>query len=218
MRYFLTAILAMTLWLAAPVRAQDTQRLYQWVCKHYASDFHIRQIRQVGRFAVADMSLKAGGGKAQLLYRYEPGRGWALVDLIQRGVGALSVFELLKAGLPRADMQVVLGRPLKPEEVQLLKTVKPFSAWLRTFRLPSPSHGSQDGLSTDPWSLMLLRNEVFARHGRIFQDPELRRIFSERAWYKPDPAYEESRLNEIEAHNVRVLSYWEQHSKIEFIR
>jgi serine/threonine-protein kinase len=43
------------------------------------------------------------------------------------------------------------------------------------------------GLS--PYELQLLRNAVFARHGRTFKTPELQRYFDSRSWYSPRSSY-----------------------------
>ena len=51
--------------------------------------------------------------------------------------------------------------------------------------------------------LRLARNEIFARRGRIFQDPNLTRHFSRYPWYRP-VAFE-VQLGELEAANVRLI-------------
>ncbi|NJK54077.1 MAG: YARHG domain-containing protein [Leptolyngbyaceae cyanobacterium SU_3_3] len=33
--------------------------------------------------------------------------------------------------------------------------------------------------------LTILRNEIFARHGRRFKEPELQRHFKSQSWYQP---------------------------------
>lgn len=35
--------------------------------------------------------------------------------------------------------------------------------------------------------LEILRNEIYARHGRIFSRPDLQQYFNSQPWYKPDP-------------------------------
>lgn len=46
----------------------------------------------------------------------------------------------------------------------------------------------------DVAQLRLLRNEIYARHGRVFRDQGLRETFQATDWYKPDPAYSDARL------------------------
>jgi len=50
-----------------------------------------------------------------------------------------------------------------------------------------------------------LRNEIYARHGKIFKHRWLKSYFSSLPWYHPDPKFSESELNSIERHNVAVL-------------
>jgi hypothetical protein len=46
--------------------------------------------------------------------------------------------------------------------------------------------------------LRLLRNEVFARHGRTFSSSDLQRHFGRQPWYKPDPGYSDAALSKAE--------------------
>ena len=54
-----------------------------------------------------------------------------------------------------------------------------------------------------------LRNEIYARHGRRFQDPKLQRYFASFAWYKPTDGFRESQLNETERTNAALISQYE---------
>ncbi len=54
-----------------------------------------------------------------------------------------------------------------------------------------------------------LRNEIYARHGRRFQDPQLQRYFASFAWYKPTGGFRESQLNETERTNAALISQYE---------
>ena len=55
-----------------------------------------------------------------------------------------------------------------------------------------------------------LRNEIYARHGRIFKDRELQRYFSSFDWYRPDPSFSEKTLNKIEKQNIAAIFNYEQ--------
>jgi hypothetical protein len=46
--------------------------------------------------------------------------------------------------------------------------------------------------------LRLLRNEIFARHGRIFDSHDLRDHFGKTAWYKPSRTYSDAMLSKQE--------------------
>jgi len=54
-----------------------------------------------------------------------------------------------------------------------------------------------------------LRNEIYARHGRRFQDPALQRYFASFSWYKPKDSFQENQLNETEKANAHLISLYE---------
>jgi YARHG domain len=56
------------------------------------------------------------------------------------------------------------------------------------------------------YDLRILRNEVFARHGRRFQTPWLAEYFAEQPWYKPNPAFRESDISEVEKANLKLIA------------
>ena len=53
--------------------------------------------------------------------------------------------------------------------------------------------------------LRLLRNTVYARHGRLFQSPDLQQHFESRLWYKARQNYDLSDLTTNDQANVRLL-------------
>lgn len=53
--------------------------------------------------------------------------------------------------------------------------------------------------------LRILRNEMYARHGRIFKDPKLQKYFEAQAWYKPDPEFKDEMLSTVEFKNLAKL-------------
>jgi hypothetical protein len=63
------------------------------------------------------------------------------------------------------------------------------------------------GLSAD--QLRLMRNEIFARNGRVFVDPALREYFSAQPWYRPVSG-DGGRLSPIEQANVVKIRAFEQ--------
>lgn len=57
------------------------------------------------------------------------------------------------------------------------------------------------------------RNEIFARHGRMFKSQELRNYFCQFSWYHPSiapDAFDENDLPELERHNALLLLHREQ--------
>jgi YARHG domain len=55
------------------------------------------------------------------------------------------------------------------------------------------------------YELRILRNEVYARHGRRFETPWLRDYFKNAAWYTPRATFTIAELSEIEKNNVKVI-------------
>lgn len=55
----------------------------------------------------------------------------------------------------------------------------------------------------DKAQLRLARNEIYARHGRIFKSPDLAAHFAQFAWYRP--VADEVALNSVEQANVDLL-------------
>jgi YARHG domain len=53
--------------------------------------------------------------------------------------------------------------------------------------------------------LRILRNTVYARHGRVFKSPFLQAWFDDKEWYQPDPGFKESSLSSVERKNIRLI-------------
>ena len=63
------------------------------------------------------------------------------------------------------------------------------------------------------WQCKIARNEIYARHGRLFKDDELQNYFTSCSWYKgridPDD-FSESVLNEVELANRDLIVNYEK--------
>lgn len=59
------------------------------------------------------------------------------------------------------------------------------------------------GLSDDEMRLAIY--EIFARHGKVFQDQAVNNYFQAFGWYQPSSAYDESALNAYEKFNLNLL-------------
>jgi hypothetical protein len=64
--------------------------------------------------------------------------------------------------------------------------------------------------------LRLLRNEIYARHGRVFKDKDLQKYFDSQPWYKPNPDFKDDMLNEIEAQNLTKIKEAEESATSKF--
>ena len=71
------------------------------------------------------------------------------------------------------------------------------------------------------WECNVARNEIYARHGRIFRDEELAAYFASMPWYTPsvDPdtfdANASERLSQIELDNVYLILEYEESTFID---
>jgi hypothetical protein len=68
-----------------------------------------------------------------------------------------------------------------------------------------------------PEDLKLLRGIIFGRHGRVFKDNDIKVYLEEQSWYKPNPEFKNSLLNEVEHQNLDLIRIAEA-AKHEFIQ
>lgn len=76
-------------------------------------------------------------------------------------------------------------------------------------------------LSTKPITRVLLeglfledasqmRQEIYARHGKVFKEPWLQKYFSSFDWYKADPNFSDTALTEVEKKNIATIAAYEK--------
>lgn len=61
----------------------------------------------------------------------------------------------------------------------------------------------------DKEQLRLMRNAVYARHGRLFKSVDLQSLFNCYAWYKKNPNYSDNLLTEIDKYNIELIKMYE---------
>ena len=77
------------------------------------------------------------------------------------------------------------------------------------------------GLSSTPVTRSLLeglfledavqmRQEIYARHGKVFKEPWLQKYFSSFDWYKADPNFSDAALTEVEKKNIATIAAYEK--------
>ena len=64
-----------------------------------------------------------------------------------------------------------------------------------------------------PSELRLMRNAIFARHGRQFQSSDLQEHFNRQPWYRVNPDYDDSLLTEIDEQNIKRILEFEAQKK-----
>lgn len=82
-----------------------------------------------------------------------------------------------------------------------------------TYILPSSAseHITDSQLSNLSKSeLRLARNEIYARHGFIFESAELTNHFKKQSWYEPNPNFSDSMLSKLEHTNVARIQKFER--------
>jgi len=60
------------------------------------------------------------------------------------------------------------------------------------------------------WELTLMRNEIYARHGRSFRRADLQKYFDGKPWYRRNPAYRDSLLSSLEKKNAAFILHYQQ--------
>ena len=79
----------------------------------------------------------------------------------------------------------------------------------------------KDGLSAKPIPAGLLegmfledarklRQEIYARHGKVFKDRWLQRYFQSFDWYKANPKYTDAALTSVEKQNINAIAAYEK--------
>ncbi len=111
-----------------------------------------------------------------------------------------SPFSFLRLALPLL-LLVALG-PLSiaaaQDDYPQVKTWESFDFAARTV-----TTGNLSALTLE--DLKLVRGIVFGKHGRVFKDPEIRRYLESRTWFKADPNFQNSALNDTERKNLDVI-------------
>jgi cbb3-type cytochrome oxidase subunit 3 len=70
---------------------------------------------------------------------------------------------------------------------------------------------SSDEIRTlSKYDLKIMRNEIFARHGYIFQTDDMKDYFRSQEWYSPRYADVNSFLTSIEKKNIDLIKYFEK--------
>jgi hypothetical protein len=71
-----------------------------------------------------------------------------------------------------------------------------------------------DGLFVE--DLKVLRNEIYARRGRVFKDAKLQTYFAAQPWYQPNADFKDEQLSETEAKNLAIIREAEQNAISKF--
>ncbi|MGI8468981.1 MAG: YARHG domain-containing protein [Pyrinomonadaceae bacterium] len=104
---------------------------------------------------------------------------------------------------------------LNPIEEQNVKTIESYENKIREQLATQPvTEDLFEGLFAE--DLRMLRNEIYARHGRIFKDVKLQKSFTEMSWYKPNPDFKDEMLSEVESKNLKAIADAEKLAESKF--
>jgi hypothetical protein len=117
----------------------------------------------------------------------------------------------VEALLSELDVQPRMERPFPPDP-RLGPELLEFSNALKSiWSGEALAVNSLSGLS--PWELRVLRNAVFARHGRAFESGKLSGFFHRYPGYKEDPDYSDNRITSVDRSNVEAIKDLEVRAK-----
>ena len=122
-----------------------------------------------------------------------------------------SPFRLSRFSLPLLLLIILTAFSVKAQDdYPALKNWETFDFAGRTIKTADLSSLSIEDLK-------LVRGIVFGRHGRVFKDPDIRRFLESRPWFKSDPNFDNSKLNDTERRNLDVIRIAEaqQHETVQ---
>jgi hypothetical protein len=113
---------------------------------------------------------------------------------------------------PAKDQKKVKLNAVEEENVKLIEREE---AKLREKIATEPITQSMvEGLFVE--DLRVLRNEIYAKRGRVFKDKKLQEYFAAQAWYQPNPDFKDESLTEMEFKNLAVIKEVEEYSISKF--
>lgn len=134
-------------------------------------------------------------------------------EIATSGGGVTGAGELAQFGVPESRWLALLGRQPSPDELKAAKERLSEPSW--TWLTSKKKLTDEDLEWASAWELTLMRNEIFAIHGRPFQDPELAAYFKARSWYRPDPSFSDASLTRLERANAAfIMDYQRRTGKL----
>ena len=126
--------------------------------------------------------------------------------------GFKQMFEWRDWYKPLKDQSKVKLSPIEEQNVRLIEREE---AKLREKISTEPiTNAMVDGLFVE--DLRVLRNEIYARRGRVFKDKELQKYFETQSWYQPNFDFKDESLTETESKNLAVIKEIEEYAISKF--
>ena len=133
---------------------------------------------------------------------------WARRGRVFVTPGFKQMFEWRDWYKPLKDQSKVKLNPIEEQNVRLIEREE---AKQREKISTEPiTNAMVEGLFVE--DLRVLRNEIYAKRGRVFKDPTLQKYFEAQSWYQPNPDFKDESLTEIESKNLAVIKEVEEYA------
>lgn len=112
----------------------------------------------------------------------------------------------------------ILGGPFGPKVLEVINEYRQRSSTNATLGVPlymTQLISEADLRGKSQWELDLMRNEIFARHGRLFDRPDLQAHFDTLPWYHgriPPDRFRLESLTPIERANANLIARYQGHT------
>jgi serine/threonine-protein kinase len=187
---------------------------------------HTRDKAEHERLVGEDAETKRRTGERAKVAQQQATRAkYVVLGLVGLAVIVIAICYFSPSGTKQETQQTQQIQPGEPpREPTAAKAPANTDATSRTLQAPTESDlpffmtrpvTEQDLEGKSAWELEVMRNEIFARHGRQFVRKDLQRYFSAQSWYVPRfPAtqFPTSLLGSVQQKNVAlILSYQKAH-------
>lgn len=68
----------------------------------------------------------------------------------------------------------------------------------------------------DNKQLTYARNEIYARHGRVFKASELNEYFGKKDWYEADSSFDDNEISDIERKNAEFIKKYQKENNLDY--
>ncbi|MEO0684741.1 MAG: YARHG domain-containing protein [Cyanobacteria bacterium J06649_11] len=131
------------------------------------------------------------------------------------GVSVIGSFWLLRPQnvISQSQIQDTVTR-MTPEPQATIKSTENNFSWLSSRRVTDADLEGMNGYTLD-----VMRNYIFARHGRRFNNPGLQEYFDKQTWYTPKylpQDFPSNLLSDLERDNVNYISMYQDKTNKRF--
>jgi hypothetical protein len=180
------------------IERKNLETLYNEKSKGRNTEISIGDMENFQTVALTKDKLK---GLTMMELRMLRNEIWARRGLAFKTPGIKQSFEWRDWYKPLKDQSKVKLNEIEQQNVNLfLAEEKALREKLSSDVLP---YEYFENLFTE--DLRILRNEIYARRGRIFKDAELQKYFESQSWYQPNPDFKDEMLGEIEQKNLATI-------------